>query len=94
MKKRGGPSGHNGLRSVSEFLGTDEYPRIYFGIGRPRNGEDIVSHVLGHFSPEEATAVTVAIDRIVHLMNTATLENLDQLISGVNARRRTDPGAQ
>ncbi|MFW5643447.1 MAG: aminoacyl-tRNA hydrolase [Alkalispirochaeta sp.] len=87
MKKRGGPSGHNGLRSVSEYLGTDEYSRIYFGIGRPRNGEDVVSHVLGQFLPEEDSAVTAAIDRIVEFMNNDTPETLDQLISGVNARR-------
>ena len=38
LKQGGGDNGHNGLRSVTASLGTREYYRLRFGIGRPRGG--------------------------------------------------------
>ena len=43
----GNENGHNGLKSISEKLGTRDYVRIRVGIGRPSDGQSVVDHVLG-----------------------------------------------
>jgi PTH1 family peptidyl-tRNA hydrolase len=53
LRSKGGPGGHNGLLSISEALGTDEYARLRVGIGSnyPRGGQ--VGSVLGQWTPDE-----------------------------------------
>ena len=49
--------GHNGLKNITELLGTEEYSRIRFGIGGdfPRGHQ--VDYVLGHWNDEERKAM-------------------------------------
>jgi peptidyl-tRNA hydrolase, PTH1 family len=64
MKPSGGSGGHNGLASVSEHLGTREFPRLRIGIARPdQKVRDIAGHVLGGFSPEERERLEKAMKR-------------------------------
>jgi len=58
LRSKGGPGGHNGLLSISETLGTDEYARLRVGIGNnyPRGGQ--VSYVLGEWTADELTLLT------------------------------------
>jgi len=54
MRPSGGTGGHNGLSSVIQHLGTQDFPRQRIGVARPVQAvRDIASHVLGVFSPEE-----------------------------------------
>jgi peptidyl-tRNA hydrolase, PTH1 family len=58
LKTGGGEAGHNGLRSISECLGSKQYSRIRIGIGRPAHSEmDIASYVLGKFDREDMTVL-------------------------------------
>ncbi len=52
LKWSGGLGGHNGLRSLKASLGTADFWRLRFGIGRPAHA-DIASYVLSDFSPDE-----------------------------------------
>ena len=53
LKLGGGDNGHNGLRSVTAALGTRDYYRARFGIGRPPGRMDPADYVLRDFSPAE-----------------------------------------
>ena len=53
LKLGGGDNGHNGLRSITQALGTREYYRVRFGIGRPPGRMDPASFVLRDFSVAE-----------------------------------------
>lgn len=91
MKRRGGTAGHNGLKSVSAAVGNDEYPRLYIGVGRPDPGEDTITHVLGSFDENQRALVDAAIARVVPVLSRAAeYEDIQQLISRVNAVRRSD----
>jgi PTH1 family peptidyl-tRNA hydrolase len=59
IRPSGSSGGHNGLESILSSLGTDRFPRLRVGIGRPRT--DAARHVLARFAVEER----VAIDRAV-----------------------------
>lgn len=60
FKKGGGLGGHNGLRSMKERLGTPEYMRLRFGIGRP-NHDDVAGYVLSDFSKDEQEKLACSI---------------------------------
>lgn len=90
MKRKGSPAGHNGLKSIHAVLGSDAYPRLYVGIGRPAAGTTTVEHVLGRFSPEERALVEAAFERVLPPFLCADDEarSLEQWISAVNDLRR------
>lgn len=53
LKFGGGDNGHNGLRSISTSLGTRDYLRVRFGIGRPPGRQDPAEFVLRDFAGSE-----------------------------------------
>lgn len=90
MKRRGSASTHNGLRSISAALETDDYPRLYIGVGRPPAGGDVISHVLERPGRDEGAAIEGAITRVVDALHGGTIQTIEQMISTVNERRRVD----
>lgn len=48
-----GPAGHNGIKSIIENLGTQQFNRIRIGIGKPQNNIPVEDYVLKPFSKEE-----------------------------------------
>ncbi|KXK59136.1 peptidyl-tRNA hydrolase [Micromonospora rosaria] len=63
VKCGGGEGGHNGLRSMSKSLGTKDYVRVRFGIGRPPGRQDPADYVLSNFSPAERKELDFLVDR-------------------------------
>jgi peptidyl-tRNA hydrolase, PTH1 family len=59
----GSAGGHNGLKSVSQSLGTQEFPRLRVGVGRGDAGKNLSSFVLGRFTDEEHEIITAAVLR-------------------------------
>jgi PTH1 family peptidyl-tRNA hydrolase len=62
LKQGGGEGGHNGLRSISKSLGTRDYLRVRFGIGRPPGRMDPADYVLRDFSPAERKELAFTVD--------------------------------
>jgi PTH1 family peptidyl-tRNA hydrolase len=62
LKRGGGEGGHNGLRSISRSLGTKDYYRVRFGIGRPPGRQDPADFVLKRFSSVERKELEFALD--------------------------------
>ncbi|RPJ53410.1 MAG: aminoacyl-tRNA hydrolase, partial [Acidobacteria bacterium] len=56
-RARGSDGGHNGLRSVVEQLGTDQFARLRVGVGRGDLRRDLADHVLARFEPEERPVI-------------------------------------
>jgi PTH1 family peptidyl-tRNA hydrolase len=63
LKFGGGDGGHNGLRSVSKSLGSKDYLRVRFGIGRPPGRQDPADYVLQDFSAVERKELDFFVDR-------------------------------
>lgn len=65
LKLGGGEAGHNGLRSVTEQLGTRDYVRVRVGIGKPPPGfrGDGADFVLQAFAPAERASLDDLVDR-------------------------------
>ena len=62
IRRKGSAGGHNGIKSITEHLGTEEYPRFKIGIGHPdRNNKAVINHVLHQFQGEDKTAIDTAV---------------------------------
>ena len=53
MRGKGSAGGHNGIKSIIQHTGTQEFARIKIGVGQKPEGGDLEKHVLGRFSREE-----------------------------------------
>lgn len=53
MRGKGSAGGHNGIKSIIQHTGTQEFARIKIGVGQKPEGGDLVKHVLGRFPREE-----------------------------------------
>jgi PTH1 family peptidyl-tRNA hydrolase len=63
LKRGGGDGGHNGLRSATAALGSKDYLRVRFGIGRPPGRQDPADYVLREFGPAERKDLGYLVDR-------------------------------
>jgi len=76
LKLGGGDNGHNGLRSITQALGTRDYYRVRFGIGRPPGRMDAASYVLRDFSVVERKDLPLFIDRCADATETLIAKGL------------------
>ncbi|WP_457570348.1 aminoacyl-tRNA hydrolase [Desulfurobacterium sp.] len=63
MRLKGKHGGHRGLMSIEKHLGTDEFPRLKIGIGRPARKEEVVNYVLQPFTDEQLTVIEQAVEK-------------------------------
>ncbi len=63
LKRGGGEGGHNGLRSVSQALGSQDYYRVRMGIGRPPGRQDPADYVLHDFGAAERRELPPVLER-------------------------------
>jgi PTH1 family peptidyl-tRNA hydrolase len=62
IKVGGGLAGHNGLRSISQHIKTDNYIRVRIGVGKPRSKEQGADHVLAKVSAQDRQVLIDAIN--------------------------------
>ena len=85
LKRGGGDNGHNGLRSLTSSLGSNEYLRVRFGIGRPPGRQDPADFVLRDFSAVERKTLPLHVDRAadaVEALLTGSLEAAQNTFHG------------
>jgi PTH1 family peptidyl-tRNA hydrolase len=74
----GGLAGHNGLRSIAQTLGTNDFLRLRIGVGRPGRGDrrSVADYVLGGFEPE--VDVDALIGRSADAVETMARDGLEE----------------
>ena len=63
LRARGGSGGHNGIKSIIEAVGTQEFARLRIGIGRPILASGEVAHVLGSMTEADKIRTEEALDK-------------------------------
>jgi peptidyl-tRNA hydrolase, PTH1 family len=76
VKRGGGDNGHNGLRSVRAALGTGDFLRVRFGIGRPPGRMDPAVFVLKPFSASERADLPVLVERAADAVEALLVDGL------------------
>ncbi|MFI7425784.1 aminoacyl-tRNA hydrolase [Micromonospora sp. NPDC049836] len=77
VKCGGGEGGHNGLRSMSKSLGTKDYVRVRFGIGRPPGRQDPADFVLSDFSAVERKELEFLVDRAADVVESVVTRGVE-----------------
>lgn len=85
LRPDGGSAGHRGMESIIEQLGTDRFPRLRLGIGRPPGRMDAREYVLQDFSPAEMIIVSEMLNRGVEAILMWVLAGLQAAMNRFNA---------
>jgi len=86
LRPRGGAGGHKGMRSIINQLGSQDFPRLRIGIGRPPAGWDPADYVLSDFTPDELPLFRSAADNAVQAIECWLTEGLDAAMNRFNTK--------
>jgi PTH1 family peptidyl-tRNA hydrolase len=76
LRPDGGSAGQNGLQSIIQNLGTEAFPRLRMGIGRPSGSKAAAGYVLKDFRGEDLELFNVILDRAADAVETFVREGL------------------
>ena len=84
IRRQGGAGGHNGMTSIIQALGSEEFTRIRIGIGRPVSGDEQVDYVLGRPAPAERKLIDDAVIRSADAVEAMIAEGIDEAMNRFN----------
>jgi PTH1 family peptidyl-tRNA hydrolase len=78
IRERGSSGGHKGIQSIIDCLGSQDFPRIRIGVGRPQmeENQEVVAHVLGAFSPQERSMIDETVPRVSEAIRCILLDGV------------------
>ncbi|GAA3126489.1 aminoacyl-tRNA hydrolase [Planomonospora alba] len=76
-KLGGGDNGHNGLKSITKSLGSRDYLRVRFGVGRPPGRMDVAAFVLRDFATAERKELPFLVDRAADVVESLVRVGLE-----------------
>jgi PTH1 family peptidyl-tRNA hydrolase len=85
-RSAGSAGGHNGLKSVIQALGTDQFPRMRVGVGRGEARRDLADHVLAKFEPDEGSAVAEMIERASEAVELFVADGIQPVMNKFNRK--------
>ena len=84
LRPTGGTSGQRGMASIITQLGTQDFPRMRLGIGRPPGQMDPVDYVLKDFLPSENELLKIVLKTAVEASQTFITEGLTKTMNKYN----------
>ena len=88
----GGTGGHNGVRSVAKYLGTNDFARLKIGVGRPakhdgRETQPVDKFVLSRFSDEESRSFEEKTDLVLQAVELFITDGVAACMNQINGQR-------
>jgi PTH1 family peptidyl-tRNA hydrolase len=84
VRKYGSSGGHNGIKSLIQFLRSDNFPRVRIGVGAPPSDRKLETYVLEKFPPEEISEIQNAIDRACDAIELIVNGEIDKAMNDFN----------
>jgi PTH1 family peptidyl-tRNA hydrolase len=90
LRQNGSSGGHKGLNSIISALGSEAFPRVRVGIGRPQvkerllSEDAIISYVLSDFSPQEEAIIKPVIARVAEAIDCFLTQGIEAAMSKFN----------
>lgn len=86
IKKKGSAGGHNGVKSLIEYLGTEEFKRIKIGVGKKPHPEMVLADwVLTHFTQEELKKIESRFDDVADALTLMNKGETDKAMNNFNS---------
>jgi PTH1 family peptidyl-tRNA hydrolase len=90
LRPGGGSAGQKGVQSIIERIGSQEFPRLRFGIGRPAGSKSGAGYVLKDFSAEEQKEMPFMLDAAVAALRLFVTDGLDAAMNRFNGSQLED----
>lgn len=84
LRPSGGSAGQKGMQSIIEHLGTEEFPRLRIGTGRPPGKMEASDYVLQDFPNDETDLLIITLDRAVEALLTFLQYGLERTMNSYN----------
>ncbi len=84
VRAKGGSGGHNGIKSLIQMLGTQEFPRIKIGIGRPPQGWQTADYVLSTFTSDEWPQIQEALEKSAQAVEVLLTQGIIKAMNDYN----------
>ena len=84
IRKKGGPGGHNGMKSIIKMLVTEELSRIRVGIGRPEHNGDEINYVIGAIPEEEIPKLNEGVENAKEAVIEVLKNGIDSAMNKLN----------
>ncbi|MFI3271109.1 MAG: aminoacyl-tRNA hydrolase [Pseudomonadota bacterium] len=85
FKLGGGNAGHNGLKSITQCLGTPDFYRLRLGIGRPEHEGPVTNWVLGRFAASDTKVLESVLDAGLEGLHTFAKQGLNAATMKINS---------
>jgi PTH1 family peptidyl-tRNA hydrolase len=87
LRAKGGDAGHNGLKSITETIGSADYARLRFGIGDNFRQGQQVDYVLGEWDNQEKPELPALIETSIEIIKSFGTIGIDQTMTFYNKRK-------
>ena len=84
VKKGGSAAGHNGLKSIRQHVGVDDFVRSRIGIGKPPDPQNGRNWVLRRPSPEDRSRLDTAVDIGVDAIELILTDGVERAMNDIN----------
>ena len=84
IRRNGSSGGHNGVKSIINLIGTDDFKRIKIGVGDKPDHWDLPDWVLSRFSTKELDSVTACSEKALFAMDLIVKGKIDQAMNKFN----------
>lgn len=84
VKAGGGLAGHNGLRSITAHVHSQDYLRVRIGVGKPPSKEQGAHHVLSRLSSSERTLLDISVQRAADAVETIVTDGVEAAMRQFN----------
>jgi PTH1 family peptidyl-tRNA hydrolase len=86
VRPKGSDGGHNGLKSINEILGNENYPRLRFGIGNDYPKGTQINYVLGKWTNEELKIILPRIELAIEAIRDFGLMGIEKTMNAYNSK--------
>jgi len=91
LRPKGSGGGHHGIESIIQHLGTQNFPRIRIGVGRPPANWTVNHHVLSPFSADDAEKISKTLDELVPAALCIFKEGINNAMNKFNPKKQKNP---
>ena len=92
IRKSGSAGSHNGMKSVTQMMGSSAFPRVRVGTGKPDNTDHLIEYVIGAIDEDEKPLLEEGIQKAADAVSMIIEENIDLAMNRFNIRPEKEDG--
>lgn len=87
IRAKGSAGSHNGLKSIINYLHSEEFPRVKVGIGKKYKNQDLANFVLSRFNPDEQIDIDISLVNAAEAVESIIKDGIDMAMNKYNIKQ-------